>query len=154
MRRDRNSRGENSSIKIEMILGLQKVDQIKRQRDGTTVMRIIFTGQEEVYRRAVPGRRFVEYDHVGPRRVVAQLRNRPRAPSSSVLHGRVSTGFHRVADDVTQAQRHLRKALRDAEEKGWEADPHDLEVIRRAFQEKNEPVVCPRLKPGLRSYEG
>ena len=57
-----------------------------------------------------------------------------------------STGFHRVADDVTQAQRHLRKALRDAEEKGWEADPHDLEVIQEAFQEKNEPVVLPKAK--------
>ena len=57
-----------------------------------------------------------------------------------------STGFHRVADDVTQAHRHLRKALRDAEEKGWEADPHDLEVIQEAFQEKNEPVVLPKAK--------
>ena len=75
-----------------------------------------------------------------------QLRNRPRAPASGYTMEGFSTDYHRVVDDVTTAQRHLRKALRDAEEKGWEADPHDLEVIQEAFQEKTDPVVLPALR--------
>ena len=40
LRREPESAWGEFIHKIEMILGLQKVDQIKRQRDGTTVMRI------------------------------------------------------------------------------------------------------------------
>ena len=40
LRREPESAWGEFIHQIEMILGLQKVDQIKRQRDGTTVMRI------------------------------------------------------------------------------------------------------------------
>ena len=148
LRREPESAWGEFIHKIEMILGLQKVDQIKRQRDGTTVMRIASLKAGERYIvEPSQGDALLSTITWGHDASLQQLRNRPRAPSSSgySMEG-FSTGFHRVADDVTQAQRHLRKALRDAEEKGWEADPHDLEVIQEAFQEKNEPVVLPKAK--------
>ena len=133
---------------IEMALGLQKAELIKRERDGTTVMRIASLR---------PGERYIIEPSMGDALLstivwghaasLQKLRNRPRAPpTTGYSKAGFQTGFHTIAADTTTAQRHLRKALRDATERGWEPDPHDLELIEEAFYEKNEPIVLPKAR--------